>query len=110
MFVMGRRGLLLGASALALAGTLGACNGAGGGAALNADDVVLGAEDAPVTLIEYASATCGHCAAFHEAVWDQLKATYIDAGKVRFVFREFPTPPAAVMPRIVREVSVDLAG
>lgn len=96
MIVLGRRGLLLGASALALAGTLAACNGSGGGTAVSADDIVLGAEDAPVTLIEYASATCGHCAAFHETVWDQLKATYIDTGKVRFIFREFPTPPAAV--------------
>lgn len=96
MFAIGRRGLLLGASALALAGTLAACNGGGSGAAINADDIVLGAENAPVTMIEYASATCGHCAAFHEAVWDQLKTTYIDTGKVRFVFREFPTAPAPV--------------
>lgn len=96
MFVMDRRGLLLGASALALTGTLAACNGSGGGTAISADDIVLGAEDAPVTMIEYASATCGHCATFHETVWDQLKATYIDTGKVRFIFREFPTAPAAV--------------
>lgn len=95
MFVIGRRGLLLGASALALAGTLAACGG-GSGTAVSADDIVLGAEDAPVTMIEYASATCGHCAAFHEAVWEQLKTTYIDTGKVRFIFREFPTAPPAV--------------
>jgi protein-disulfide isomerase len=58
--------------------------------------MVLGAANAPVTLIEYASATCPHCAHFHETVWDQLKANYIDTGRVRFIFREFPTPPAAV--------------
>lgn len=92
MFAIGRRKLLLGATALAL---VGGCNNAGG-AAISADDVVLGAENAPVTLIEYASTTCPHCAAFHAEVWDELKANYIDTGRVRFVFREFPTPPPAV--------------
>ncbi|MBN8608110.1 MAG: DsbA family protein [Caulobacterales bacterium] len=97
MIVLGRRSLLLGASALALSGTLAACNGGGGGGtAIGADDVVLGAENAPVTMIEYASSTCSHCAEFHETVWEQLKTTYIDTGKVRFVFREFPTAPAPV--------------
>jgi len=96
MIVLGRRSLLLGASALALSGTLAACNGGGGGTAIGADDVVLGAENAPVTMIEYASSTCSHCAEFHETVWEQLKTTYIDTGKVRFVFREFPTAPAPV--------------
>jgi protein-disulfide isomerase len=97
MIVLGRRSLLLGASALALSGTLAACNGGGAaGTAVGADDVVLGAENAPVTMIEYASSTCSHCAEFHETVWEQLKTTYIDTGKVRFVFREFPTAPAPV--------------
>jgi len=93
MLAIGRRKLLLGAAAAAF---VAACNNAGGGASITADDVVLGAENAPVTLIEYASTTCPHCAEFHHAVWDQLKSTYIDTGRVRFVFREFPTPPAAV--------------
>ncbi|MEQ1707379.1 MAG: DsbA family protein [Terricaulis sp.] len=96
MFAMGRRQLLLGASALALAGTLAACGGGNGSAAISPDDMVLGADDAPVTLIEYASSTCSHCAEFHETVWDQFKENYIDTGKVRFVFREFPTAPAPV--------------
>ena len=96
MFATGRRQLLLGASALALAGTLGACGGANGTAAVSPDDMVLGAPDAPVTLIEYASSTCSHCAEFHETVWEQFKENYIDTGKVRFVFREFPTAPAPV--------------
>jgi protein-disulfide isomerase len=96
MFAMGRRQLLLGASALALAGTLAACGGANGNAAVSPDDMVLGADDAPVTLIEYASSTCSHCAEFHETVWEQFKENYIDTGKVRFVFREFPTAPAPV--------------
>lgn len=96
MFAMRRRGLILGASALALGGVLGACNGGGSSGAVTADDMVLGDANAPVTLVEYASTTCPHCAAFHEAAWEQLKTTYIDTGRVRFVFREFPTPPPAI--------------
>ena len=53
-----------------------------------APDMVMGSEDAPVTVIEYASYTCPHCARFHETVLGQLKADYIDTGKVRFVYRE----------------------
>jgi protein-disulfide isomerase len=51
---------------------------------------VLGKDDAPVTIIEYASATCPHCATFHKSVFPQLKSEFIETGKVRFVFREFP--------------------
>ncbi len=50
----------------------------------------LGKADAPVTVIEYASATCPHCANFHVGTFKQLKTDYIDTGKVKFVFREFP--------------------
>ena len=50
----------------------------------------LGDADAPVTIVEYASATCPHCARFHVDTFPILKAEYIDTGKVRFVFREFP--------------------
>lgn len=92
MFAIGRRELLVGAAALALVG----CNGASGGAGASPDDMVLGSADAPVTMIEYASTTCPHCAQFHEEVWDQLKTNYIDTGRVRFIFREFPTAPAPV--------------
>jgi protein-disulfide isomerase len=53
-------------------------------------DVVLGNAKAPVTIIEYASMTCPHCAAFHNDVFGQLQAAYIDTGKVRFIMREFP--------------------
>jgi protein-disulfide isomerase len=94
MFALGRRKLLLAASALALA--LGGCNNANSTAGVSAEDMVLGAADAKVTLIEYASSTCSHCAAFHETVWERFKANYIDTGKVRFVFREFPTAPAPI--------------
>lgn len=53
-------------------------------------DMWLGSADAPVTIIEYASMTCTHCAAFHAETWPTLKTKYINAGKVRFVLREFP--------------------
>jgi protein-disulfide isomerase len=51
-------------------------------------DVVLGDEAAPVTVIEYASFTCPHCARFHAETWPQFKAAYVDTGKVRFILRE----------------------
>ena len=57
------------------------------------DDMVMGSPDAPITIIEYASVTCGHCATFHATVLKDLKETYIDTGKVRLIFREFPTQP-----------------
>jgi protein-disulfide isomerase len=53
-------------------------------------DLVLGNADAPITVVEYASMTCGHCAHFHTTVFPTLKEKYIDTGKVRFIMREFP--------------------
>ena len=53
-------------------------------------DIVLGSEKAPVTIIEYASMTCPHCAHFSTATFPELQKRYIDTGKVRFIFREFP--------------------
>lgn len=53
-------------------------------------DMWIGQEGAPVTIIEYASMTCTHCAAFHAETWPTLKSKYIETGKVRFVLREFP--------------------
>jgi protein-disulfide isomerase len=53
-------------------------------------DMSLGDEKAPVTIIEYASMTCPHCANFHETTYPELKKKYIETGKVRFIFREFP--------------------
>ncbi|MCA0433012.1 MAG: DsbA family protein [Proteobacteria bacterium] len=56
----------------------------------------LGDPQAPVTMIEYASATCPHCAEFHNDVWPTIKKDYVDTGKVFFVFREFPTDELAL--------------
>ncbi len=53
-------------------------------------DVVLGSDKAPVTIIEYASMTCPHCAHFSTTTFPELKQRYIDNGKVRFIFRDFP--------------------
>ena len=58
-------------------------------------DIVEGRVDAPVTIIEYASMTCSHCAAFHQATWPGLKAKYVDAGKAKFILREYPFDPLA---------------
>ena len=51
-------------------------------------DMVQGAEDAPITVIEYASFTCPHCARFHSDVYKLLRKNYIDTGKIKFIFRE----------------------
>jgi protein-disulfide isomerase len=53
-------------------------------------DVPLGRADAPVTVIEYASLTCTHCAGFHRSVMRQFKERYVDTGQVRFIYRAFP--------------------
>jgi protein-disulfide isomerase len=58
-------------------------------------DIAEGKADAPATIIEYASMTCSHCAAFHKDVWPALKAKYIDTGKAKLILREFPLDPLA---------------
>ncbi len=57
-------------------------------------EFVQGSPKAKVTVIEYASVTCPHCARFHTDSYPLLKRDYIDAGKIRFIFRDLPTPPA----------------
>ncbi|MFZ2030874.1 MAG: thioredoxin domain-containing protein [Vitreimonas sp.] len=95
MSVVGRRQLILGgASLLALA----ACSGGASGSSSSApspDDMAIGAANAPVTLIEYASVTCPHCKEWHDTVWAQFKTHYVDTGRVRFVMREMATPAGA---------------
>ncbi|MBM3561559.1 MAG: DsbA family protein [Alphaproteobacteria bacterium] len=58
-------------------------------------DIVEGSANAPVTIVEYASMTCSHCAAFHHDVYPELKKKYVDTGKVKFILREFPLDPLA---------------
>ena len=53
-------------------------------------DMALGPASAKVTITEYASMTCPHCAAFNDTVFPKIKSEYIDTGKIRYVFREFP--------------------
>jgi protein-disulfide isomerase len=59
-------------------------------------DMAIGSKDASVTIIEYASMTCPHCAAFTKDVFPKIKSEYIDTGKVRFIFREFPLDKIAL--------------
>lgn len=59
-------------------------------------DIVYGKADAPITIVEYASMTCPHCANFHKTIFPTLKSKYIDTGKVKLIFREFPLDDLAV--------------
>ena len=59
-------------------------------------DMALGSPKAPVTIVEYSSMTCPHCAAFSENVFPMLQSKYIDTGRVRFVSRQFPLDMLAV--------------
>lgn len=95
MHTMDRRVVLKGTAAAAL---LAACPAAALAQGVNLDELnapgqlgekVLGASDAPVTVIEYGSFSCPHCAHFANDILDAFKLKYIDSGKVRFVFREF---------------------
>ena len=99
----------LAAAALAV-GLLAACNqsadaggrtsapSANGAAAgrFTAPEYVMGSPGAKVTVVEYLSNTCSHCARFDKEVFPQVKKQYIDTGKVRYVVREFLTPPVQV--------------
>ena len=58
-------------------------------------DQILGKEDAPVTVIEYASMTCGHCAMFHTNTYPEFKKRYVNTGKAKYILREFPLDPLA---------------
>lgn len=58
-------------------------------------DLSIGSADAPNVAIEYASLTCGHCMQFHTKILPEVKKKYVDTGKLRFVFRDFPLDPRA---------------
>jgi protein-disulfide isomerase len=68
---------------------------------------VLGSDAAPVTMIEYSSFTCPHCASFHASTLPQIKAAYIDPGKVKLFYRDFPLDNAAMSASMVARCSGD---
>ncbi|HEV2676596.1 MAG TPA: DsbA family protein [Aliidongia sp.] len=69
--------------------------------AIRPDDVVLGKSDAPITVFEYASLTCPHCGDFSTKTFPQVKKDWIDTGKVRWVYRDFPFDPVALKAHII---------
>ena len=98
-----RRHLLQGATSLALLASFAPLALAAGKVDLSdiltppdEGDMTMGKDDAKVTLVEYASASCPHCAAFYKDVFPKLKSDYIDNGKIKFIFREFPHNQAAL--------------
>ncbi|MEL6285861.1 MAG: thioredoxin domain-containing protein [Pseudomonadota bacterium] len=97
LLTLPRRVVIAALAATALA-ACGSANGdntpASSGSALN--EMVLGDPNAPVTLVEYASVTCGACYQFHMDVMPTIKERFIEPGHVKFAFREFPTPPVNV--------------
>ncbi len=74
----------------AMAQSTGAATAADVAKPVSLPDMALGPANSPVTITEYASMTCSHCAAFNEKVFPQLKTEFIDTGKIRYIFREFP--------------------
>lgn len=86
------RRLILAAGALSAAGLA----APGAWATSEPGDMTIGDPTASVQVIEYASLTCPHCAAFHAEVFPEIKANYIDPGRIGFTLREFPTQPAPV--------------
>jgi protein-disulfide isomerase len=85
--ILARRGAALAGLALLLAG---AVIPRGALAATPAGEHVIGDPNAPVTIIEYASLSCSHCATFHRETLPKLKERYLDTGKVKLIFRDFP--------------------
>lgn len=64
-------------------------------------DIVLGDINAPVTIVEYASLSCPHCAHFYNDVFDKIKSEYIDKGTVKFIFRDFPLNQSALLGSVI---------
>ena len=92
---MSRRAAMT-AAAMAAMVSLAGCGGGGAGGTAEGDMAMGAAEGAKVTVVEYASVTCHVCAAWQAENWEAFKTRYVDTDKVRYVFREIPTPPAEV--------------
>jgi protein-disulfide isomerase len=71
------------------------------GQAAEVKERILGNADAPVTIIEYASLTCPHCATFHTDTLPALKQQYIDTGKAKLAFRDFPLDQVALQAAVL---------
>jgi protein-disulfide isomerase len=103
-FARSTRTRVLPAVLIALAGAA-ACGGgsspaapsSSGSAAVVPPDVVLGSTAAPITMIEYSSLTCTHCADFHAATLPLIKSNYIDSGQVKLIYRDFPLDDGAAL-------------
>jgi len=67
----------------------------------------LGDPAAPVTVIEYASLTCPHCAAFHRDTYKAFKERYIDSGKVRFIYRDYPLDGVAARAAMLARCTIE---
>ncbi len=104
-------GLLAGLSPLRLIGQATAQTAADVAKPVSLPDMALGPANATVTITEFASMTCPHCATFTEKVFPKIKSEYIDTGKIRFVFREFPLDiKAAAGSMLARCIAKDDAG
>ena len=102
---------LVGFSPLQLIGQAFAQSAADVAKPVSLPDMVLGPADAKVTVTEFASMTCPHCAAFNAETFPKIKAEYIDTGKIRYIFREFPLDiKAAAGSMLARCIAKDDAG
>ena len=99
--MISRRFLMGAMAAVPVATMLAPVPGTAAGIGEKPGDLALGDPDAPVTVIEYFSLTCPHCRWFHQNIYDPLKRDYVDAGKVRFVARDFPLNAPALQAAVL---------
>ncbi len=92
MALLNRRGF----AAISMILVMGLAGCKPGAAKVETDDMTLGDAKAPVTMVEYASVACPHCAVFNNEVWPEFKKKYVDTGKVYYISREMLTGQAAV--------------
>ncbi len=101
MIVVRRALAALALAAIWAAGSAAPGLAAHGGTNPGAADMLLGDPKAPIKIVEYSSLTCPHCAAFHNDVFPRIKADYIDAGKARLVYRDFPLDRVALQAAVI---------